>query len=123
MDTEPKPNVSEKIAKETNEALSLNVLAADDSEANRTMYQMLLKSLGHKVKIVEDGQLLLDELKGGGSYDLVFSDNTMPGKKGIEVLQEIRATGNKIPFILATTDTGTLETEANKLGGLYLAKP
>lgn len=131
MDTEPKPPQS--IAPvEPKEKIKLNILAADDEEMNRYLFKRMLESLGHTVTVVEDGQLLIDELeKEGSSFDLIFSDNTMPKKMGIEALREIRKKEKfkAIPFILATTDTskdGSMEDEVNdkkRLNGLFLHKP
>lgn len=114
---------------ETKEKLSLKILVADDSESNRDMFQLVLESLGHKVKIVADGGFLLQELLDkGNDYDVVVSDNNMPIKMGIEVLKEIRAMDKlkRIPFVIATTDgtfDGSLERDITELGGLYLQKP
>ena len=35
-------------------------------------------------------------------YDVIVSDYQMPGQDGIQLLKEIRGTGNKVPFILFT---------------------
>jgi PAS domain S-box-containing protein len=35
-------------------------------------------------------------------YDIIISDYQMPGKDGIQLLKEIRETGNKVPFIIFT---------------------
>ncbi|MCG7844395.1 MAG: PAS domain S-box protein, partial [Methanomassiliicoccales archaeon] len=42
------------------------------------------------------------ELIGLHEYDVIVSDYQMPGKDGIQLLKEVRASGNKIPFILFT---------------------
>jgi two-component system chemotaxis response regulator CheY len=39
-----------------------------------------------------------------GSFDLVLTDWNMPGKTGIEVVQEIRAKDAKVPIIMITTE-------------------
>ncbi|KKQ01826.1 MAG: Sensory box protein [Parcubacteria group bacterium GW2011_GWB1_36_5] len=126
IDSKPKVNTVENTA-ETKEKLSLNILVADDQEMMRELFKNFLESQGHKVKVVEDGELLLDELlRGNESYDVVVSDNNMPRKKGIEVLREIRSMEGKfrtLPFIIATTDGPKLITEIDKLGGLYFEKP
>ncbi len=127
MESEPKLTVSEE--KESGEKLSLNILVADDDSAMRDLFEFILKSMGYKVKIVENGQLLVDELsEEGESYDLVISDNTMPEKMGVEALKEIRSIERlkRIPFIIATTDIspdGSLEKQVVQLGGFYLPKP
>jgi len=44
----------------------------------------------------------LNKLKEKGRYDAVVSDYQMPGKDGLEFLEELRKSGNSIPFILFT---------------------
>jgi len=46
----------------------------------------------------EEGITLLN----GGKYDVVVSDYQMPGMNGLEFLQNLRASGDKIPFIMFT---------------------
>ena len=114
---------------EQKEKIKLNILAADDQEMNRYLFKRMLESLGHTVTMVEDGQRLVEELmKEGSNFDLVFSDNTMPKKMGIEALRDIRLIDRfkKLSFILATTDTsedGSMEDEVKALGGFFLHKP
>lgn len=114
---------------EQKEKVKLNILIADDYEGLRGLLKIMLESMGHKVKAVEDGKLLFNEItKGNNSYDVVISDNSMPGKKGMEVLRDIRLIERfkKFPFILVTTDIsegGFLEKEVNELGAFFLRKP
>jgi PAS domain S-box-containing protein len=42
------------------------------------------------------------ELLKGGKYDVVISDYKMPGMDGLELLQNLRQSGNNIPFIMFT---------------------
>jgi len=42
------------------------------------------------------------ELIKAHEYDIAVSDYQMPGKNGIQLLRELRAEGNRIPFILFT---------------------
>ena len=120
METEPKPN-----GPEDKEKLSLKVIIADDEKMLRGMLKTMLEGMGHTVKMVGDGKQLFDELNGSENFDLIISDNSMPEKRGIEVLTEIRGIEKlqRVPFILSTTDTGDLEQRVNELGGLYLSKP
>ncbi len=41
-------------------------------------------------------------LLDSGEHDAVISDYQMPGMDGIAFLKKVRASGNKIPFILFT---------------------
>lgn len=119
---ESKPIESKKI--ENEEKLSLRVLVADDEPKLREVLKEMFEVFGHTVEVVENGNFLIQKLSEPGvSFDMVFSDNTMPGKTGLEALQEIRDSGNNIPFILATTDTGTTQENAEKLGAVFMAKP
>lgn len=117
--------------KKSPEKITLRILVAEDDETIRQFYELLLGERYSFVKIVEDGQLLLDELNiPGQNYDFVITDNQMfksgtkiPGKSGIEALKEIRAMEGleNLPVIVATGDH--LESEVGALGGIYIKKP
>jgi len=53
------------------------------------------------VDTADSAACALDSLKVR-EYDVIVSDYQMPGKDGIQLLKEIRSTGNMIPFILFT---------------------
>jgi len=50
-----------------------------------------------------DGDEALDLFKSG-EFDLVLTDWDMPGKNGLELLQEIRALDREVRVILVTTE-------------------
>lgn len=66
-----------------------NVLAVDDNRVNRIALSRLLRQLGHKVTLAEDGQQALDRLKEA-SFDLLLLDIVMPEMDGYEVLRLLK---------------------------------
>lgn len=79
--------------------------------------------------MVKDGQEALDMLRDPGEhFDLLFTDNQMPRKTGLEVLTEIRE-GNderlkEIPAILMSgTLTPQIEAKLEELNVQAIAKP
>ncbi len=80
------------------------VLVADDSS---TMRKIILRSL-NAVGVTEtteaaDGTEAVS-LFQPGEFDMVLTDWNMPGKTGLEVVQEIRAKDPDVPIIMITTE-------------------
>jgi CheY-like chemotaxis protein len=65
------------------------ILLIDDDDAVRTMLRLTLTEFGHAVTEARDGVQGL-ALFSAGEIDLVITDIVMPGKEGIEVINELR---------------------------------
>lgn len=105
--------------------MSMKVLVADDSGVMRKIVMRALSSLGiNDVVEAADGVEALRHF-GEHTFDLVLTDWNMPGKTGVEVLRDIRATGSKIPIVLITTEAEkTRVLEAIQAGvSEYVVKP
>ncbi len=108
----------------TDSTAGMQVLIADDEASIRFVLTEVLEGLGHQVVAVEDGNAALTELTRG-SFDLAFLDIRMPGRTGIEVLQQCRASGCDAAIVIITAQN-LLENavESMKAGALdYLVKP
>ena len=68
---------------------SLNILLAEDDDANRISTVKLLERVGHKVTAVEDGGQAVEKLITR-NYDLVLMDIQMPVLDGVEVTRALR---------------------------------
>jgi len=102
----------------------MQILVADDEPSIRFVLQETLEGLGHRVVVVEDGDQALRELTRN-DFDLAFLDIRMPGLTGIEVLQQVRASGTDVAIVIITAQN-LLENavESMKAGALdYLVKP
>lgn len=84
---------------------NLKVLIAEDIFTNWMLYEKYMQILGHSFKIVENGNMALDELERD-TYDLILMDVEMPEMNGEETLNIIRSGirgGNRnIPVIAMT---------------------
>lgn len=83
----------------------MRILVVDDIYTNRLLLSELIKSTGHEVVLVENGQLAVEELEKQ-EFSLVFMDIEMPVMNGIETTQYIRSKMkypvNMIPIIALT---------------------
>ena len=84
--------------------MGIKALVADDSGVMRKIIIRALNAIG-VTDVVEaaDGEEACT-LFGMHTFDLVLTDWNMPGKTGLDVIREIRATGSKIPIMLITTE-------------------
>ena len=105
--------------------MSTRVLVADDSS---TMRKIILRSL-QAVGIPEateaaDGAEATALFKPG-EFDLVLTDWNMPGKTGLEVIQEVRQQDAKVPIIMITTEAEKGRVMQAIQAGVsdYLVKP
>ena len=102
------------------------IWCVDDDNTIRDIEVYTLTQTGFEAKGFNDGVSVLEALKTE-KPDLIILDIMMPGKDGIEVLNEIRNNPEtrKIPVIMATAKG----TEMDKIQGLdmgaddYLVKP
>jgi two-component system chemotaxis response regulator CheY len=71
-----------------------------------------------------DGEEALKAFKPG-DFDLVLTDWNMPGKNGLEVIQEIRKQDAKVPIIMVTTEADKSRVLQAIQAGVsdYLVKP
>ncbi len=98
-------------------ATALRVALADDQALVRAGLRALLQGLGVQVVLeADDGQTLLDGLLAQ-PVDVVLSDIRMPGLDGIQALQQLRARGDRTPWLLLTTfDESDLLLRASEAG-------
>ncbi len=74
------------------------ILIIEDDDILRAMLTRFLRKSGYSVDSTEDGAAGLN-MVGSNSYDLIVTDIIMPGKEGIETIQEIRRGGCNMPVI------------------------
>jgi DNA-binding response OmpR family regulator len=102
----------------------MRILLVEDERGIADFVERALRSQGHAVEVVADGT------EGSrraitGDLDLVILDVMLPGRNGIEVLEEIRAVKPALPVVMLTARAEV----ADKVAGLdagatdYITKP
>lgn len=82
------------------------ILVVEDQRALRVILTQLLTKLGHQVEVAESGTDALDALNGF-SPEIIFSDISMPGMTGYELVRRLRARKDmKDVVIIAMTGYG-----------------
>ena len=104
------------------------VLMVDDNYMNLVVFKSLIKQTGVRVDVAGSGDEGIGMTRDT-MYDMIFLDHMMPGKDGIETLQEIKAdTGNPnidTPMICLTANAISGAREKYMEAGFddYLTKP
>jgi len=78
------------------------ILIVDDEQETTRVLQLGLRSRGYQAESVMSAASALHKLEDKGCYGMVLSDYSMPDMNGMQLLKEIRAAGNDIPFVLMT---------------------
>lgn len=99
------------------------LLVEDEKDLNDIMKKRLVKQ-GYSVDSCYDGDEAVEYIKAG-EYDVIILDVMIPGKSGLELLQQMRNRGNLTKVILVTAK----DTVEDRVRGLdygaddYLVKP
>lgn len=90
-----------------------SILLIDDESSIVEVADQMLRGLGYRV-VAEtvSRHALWTFLNEPDAFDMVISDQTMPGKTGIELFQEIHSRRPELPFILCTGFSETVTRES-----------
>ncbi|MFK7827569.1 MAG: response regulator [Oligoflexales bacterium] len=101
------------------------ILIVDDSRTVRKQLESMLSAANFQVLQAENGKIALETLNKYKDIKIVFCDVNMPEMSGFELLKALRDLGNKIPFILLSTESShEFILRAKGLGANgYLVKP
>lgn len=104
--------------------MSEKILVVEDEAGIARILQLELEHEGYEVGLAADGKQGY-EMINSGEYQLVLLDVMLPKMSGIEVLRQVRQSGNLIPIILLTAR----DTVPDKVSGFehgandYITKP
>jgi two-component system chemotaxis response regulator CheY len=105
----------------------VDILIVDDSKVMRSLVKRAIRQAGYRdlaIGEAENGERALAQLSLEETR-LVISDWNMPEMSGIELLNEIRAARNKVPFGFITSEASTqIHEQARHSGANFiLTKP
>ncbi|HEX5080191.1 MAG TPA: ATP-binding protein, partial [Geminicoccaceae bacterium] len=106
---------------------SRRVLVAEDNRTNQKVIERMLRSVGHEVTIVDNGEQALAALERE-TFDVVLMDLNMPVMGGLDAirLHRFAASGERMPRFVALTADASDETRRRSAeAGIdaYVTKP
>ncbi len=102
------------------------ILFVDDEEALVEMGRELLGDLGYRVVSCSDAREALERFREDPDrFDLVITDQTMPGITGVELTRQILALRADIPVIICTGFGHAMDTDIARVAGVasFVLKP
>jgi two-component system nitrogen regulation response regulator NtrX len=101
-----------------------HLLLVDDDPNTLASLSRAFRLAGHEATVCDNAGRALELLRTE-SFDLILSDVVMPGKSGLEVLEDLKKTGVKTPIVLISGQANIeMAVRATKLGALdFLEKP
>ena len=106
---------------------ALHVLVAEDNKINLQLTAVMLRHVGHKVDVVENGEEAVEAVRTS-AYDVVLMDMQMPLLDGMQATERIRALpppANRVTIIAVTAHAMAGAREKYLAAGMdeYLSKP
>ncbi len=102
-------------------ARPLSVLLVDDDDLVRAGAAAMLEAIGHSVVQVSSGTHALGHLSSGEVFDVLITDQRMPGMTGVDLIRRARFMRPDLPAVLITGYTDSVDPGASALP--LLAKP
>jgi DNA-binding NtrC family response regulator len=101
-----------------------HLLLVDDEPNTLASLSRAFRLAGHEATVCDNAGRALELLRTE-SFDLILSDVVMPGKSGLELLEDLKKTGVKTPIVLISGQANIeMAVRATKLGALdFLEKP
>jgi two-component system, NtrC family, nitrogen regulation response regulator NtrX len=101
-----------------------HLLIVDDDPNTLASLSRAFRLAGHEATVADNARRAEDLLRNE-TFDLILSDVIMPGKSGLELLEELKAGGVKTPIVLISGQANIeMAVKATKLGALdFLEKP
>jgi len=103
-----------------------HILIIDDESTIIDLKKVVLEQLGYKVTATTDSFNALDKIRSTpGRFDLIITDQTMPGLTGAELTREVLQIVPDMPIILCTGHSNIISEESAFAAGIkkYLQKP
>lgn len=92
-------------------ARTQRLLIVDDEVAISTVMSALLRRQGYDVEVAGNGSEAFERLQREPPVDVVITDQTMPVMTGIELIEQLRASGTQTPIILMSGYGATIGEE------------
>src|ERR1700736_5274467 len=101
-----------------------HLLLVDDDPNTLASLSRAFRLAGHEATVCDNAARALDLVRSE-AFDLILSDVVMPGKTGIEFLEELKKAGLKTPIVLVSGQANIeMAVHATKLGAMdFLEKP
>jgi len=101
-----------------------HLLLVDDDPNTLASLSRAFRLAGHEATVCDNAGRALELLRTD-SFDLILSDVVMPGKSGLELLEDLKNAGVKTPVVLISGQANIeMAVRATKLGALdFLEKP
>jgi len=102
-----------------------SVIVVDDVESNLYVAKGMLLPYGLKVETVSSGFEMIEKIKNGKTYDIIFMDHMMPKMDGIEAVKIIREMGYNGLIIALTANALVGQAEMFLKNGFdgFISKP
>lgn len=102
----------------------MRILLVEDEPAAAQMLAKGLREQTYAVDLAADGEAALYQASIN-DYDLILLDVNLPGKDGLEVCRELRASGSTVPVLMLTARDAVQDRVAGLDTGAddYLTKP
>ena len=103
---------------------TMNILLVEDNHYLGDAIERRLRAVGHQVTWNTDGADVL-EMVGGGTFDAIILDLTLPAADGMTILKQLRRRRSEVP-VLVTTAKAEIDDKVSLLdlgADDYLVKP
>jgi two-component system nitrogen regulation response regulator NtrX len=101
-----------------------HLLLVDDNPNTLASLSRAFRLAGHEATVCDNAARAVELLRTE-TFDLILSDVVMPGKSGLELLEDLKSAGVKTPIVLVSGQANIeMAVRATKLGALdFLEKP